>query len=113
VDPVSVIDLLTNTGIFFGTATVFGLLGIDEFHVAGWTFSAAEYTALVSNWIFGRNSYSQSIEYITNLRENWTLRDLMLYINNKSKTFDFILPVYPQSDICIAIPTAPPRLVLS
>jgi hypothetical protein len=112
VDPVSAFDLLLNTGFAFGTAGITSILGIDEINILGWTFSVAEYSAMLTNAVLGSNSYSQNVEYFTNLREYWTQRDLALYINNKSAGFDFVQPVHPLADICIALPTSPPDLIL-
>ena len=114
VDPVSAFDLLFNTIFAAGTGGLAALLGIDEINVGGWVFSIAEYSALLSNAVYSSgNSYSQNIEYFTNLRESWTQRNLALYLNNKSNGFQYISPVHPVADICIAIPTSPPDIIIS
>lgn len=113
VDPVSAFDFVFNTIFAVGTGGLASILGVDEINVGGWVFSLAEYSALISNAVYAsNNSYSQQVEYFTNLRESWTERDLLLYINNKSDGFQYIHPVHPVSDICLIIPTSPPDLIL-
>jgi hypothetical protein len=112
IDPVSFLDLAMNTVFAVSTGGIASLLGIDELNLAGWTVSIAEYAAIMSNAVFGSNSYSQNIEYFSNLRENWSKQGLALYVNNKMPDFQFVIPLVSAPDICLAIPTSPPRLIV-
>ena len=112
IDPVSFLDLALNTMFAVSTGSIASLLGIDELNLGSWTVSIAEYAAIMSNAVFGSNSYSQNVEYFTNLRENWSKQGLALYVNNKIPDFQFIIPLVSAPDICVAVPTSPPRLIV-
>ena len=110
IDPVSVVDLVAGLGMWGFAAGMF--TGIDEIPIFGTFFTLAEYAAVVSNGVLGSNIYSQNIEYLTNLRTNWTQSGLGLYLNNKSTGFDYVSHIGALPDICIAIPSSIPHLTI-